>query len=225
MFHGGFLASLERAMGWMPQFLDGLLVTLQISLGAVIIGLVLGSIICYFKMSKHKILRFIAFVYLGVIRGTPAVTQILLINAVIFAGFRGNRVWIGIVALGINSGAYVAEIIRAGILSIDKGQTEAGASLGFTKLQTMRYIVMPQAVKNILPTYINEFIVMIKETAIVGFVAIQDLTRVAMQIQTRTFDIMPLFVSAAMYLALLSLLTFCLTLFEKRLRVSDRESK
>ena len=225
MFQGGIWASLQRTAGWWPELLSGFLITLQISLGAVIIGLVLGSIVCWLKMSKFRVARFVAFVYLGVIRGTPAVTQLLLISAILFAGYRGNRVWIGIVALGINSGAYVAEIIRAGILSIDKGQTEAGLSLGFTKSQTMRYIVMPQAVKNILPTYINEFIVMIKETAIVGFAAVQDLTRVATQIQTRTFDVMPLFVSAAMYLVLLSLLTYCLTMFEKRMRASDRESK
>ena len=225
MFGGGFWVSLERTLDWWPMIIGGFWVTLQISLGAVIAGLILGSIIAYFKMSKVKILKAVAFIYLGVIRGTPAVMQILLISFIFFAGFRGNRVWIGVVALGINSGAYVAEIIRAGILSIDKGQTEAGLSLGFTRFQTMRYIVMPQAVKNILPTYINEFIVMIKETAIVGFVGIQDLTRIGMQIQTRTFDVMPLLVTAMIYMALLSFLTLLLGLFEKRLRASDRETK
>ena len=224
MFGGGFLVSLERTLDWWPMILGGFWVTIQISFGAVITGLVLGSIIAYFKMSRIKILQFISFVYLAVIRGTPAVMQIILISFIFFSGFRGNRVWIGIVALGINSGAYVAEIIRAGILSIDKGQTEAGLSLGFTRLQTMRYIVMPQAVKNILPTYINEFIIMIKETAIVGFVGIQDLTRIGMQIQTRTFDIMPLLVTAVIYLSLLSFLTLLLSLFEKRLRASERDS-
>ena len=224
MFGGGFFASLERTLNWWPMIVGGFWVTIQISLGAVILGLLLGSIIAYFKMSKIKILQFISFVYLGVIRGTPAVMQIILISFIFFSGFRGNRVWIGIVALGINSGAYVAEIIRAGILSIDKGQTEAGLSLGFTRFQTMRYIVMPQAVKNILPTYINEFIIMIKETAIVGFVGIQDLTRIGQQIQTRTFDVMPLLVTASIYLTLLSFLTLLLSLFEKRLRASERDS-
>jgi len=225
VFGGGFWVSLDRTMGWWPMIVGGFWVTIQISLGAVIIGLILGSIIAYFKMSRSIILRFIAFIYLGVIRGTPAVVQILLISFIFFSGFRGNRVWIGVVALGINSGAYVAEIIRAGILSIDKGQTEAGLSLGFTRFQTMWYIVRPQAVKNILPTYINEFIIMIKETAIVGFVGIQDLTRIGMQIQTRTFDVMPLLVTAVIYLTLLSVLTMFLSLFEKRLRASDLESK
>jgi len=220
-----FWESLVRTLsqGRWEMFLQGMLVTIQISLGAVLLGLLIGSIIAYLKMSKYKILRAIAFVYLGIIRGTPSVTQILLVAAVIFAGFRGNRVWIGIVALGINSGAYVAEIIRAGIMSIDKGQTEAGLSIGFTRAQTMRYIVMPQAIKNIIPTFVNEFIVLIKETAIVGFVAVSDVTRIAQQIMGRTLEFTPLLVSGVMYLVLISVLTFLLSIVEKRLRASDRD--
>ena len=221
-----FWESIVRTLsqGRWEMFLRGMLVTIQISLGAVLLGLLIGSIIAYFKMSKFKIFRAIAFIYLGIIRGTPSVTQILLVNAIIFAGFRGNRVWIGIVALGINSGAYVAEIIRAGILSIDKGQTEAGLSLGFTRVQTMRYIVMPQAVKNIIPTFVNEFIVLIKETAIVGFVAVSDVTRIAQQIAGRTLEFTPFLVSGVMYLVLISVLTFLLGLFEKKLRASDMDA-
>jgi len=227
---GGFWASLrvslERTLsaGRGQMFIDGMIVTIQISLGAIIVGLLIGCIIAYLKLSRYKALRAISFIYLGIIRGTPSVTQILLVNAIIFAGFRGNRVWIGIVALGINSGAYVAEIIRAGILSVDKGQQEAGLSLGFTRAQTMRYIIMPQAVKNIIPTFVNEFIVLIKETAIVGFVAVADVTRIAMQIQTRTMDFTPLLVSAVMYLVLISVLTALLSLLERRLRVADRDA-
>ena len=226
LFAGGFLNSLERTLsaGRWQMFLDGMLVTIQISLGAVLVGLVIGSIIAYFKLSRSKVLRALAFIYLGVIRGTPSVTQILLVGSIIFAGFRGNGVWIGVVALGINSGAYVAEIIRAGIMSIDKGQREAGLSLGFTPVQTMVYIIMPQAVKNIIPTFVNEFIVLIKETAIVGFVAVADVTRVAMQLQTRTMDIMPLVVSGVMYLTLISALTALLTFAEKRLRAADGDA-
>jgi len=215
--------SLVRTLGsgrW-EMLLEGLLVTIQITAGAIAIGILIGIVIVYFKLSKFKLLRAIAFVYLGVIRGTPAVTQLLIVSVVFFSGFRGNLIWIGIVGLGINSGAYVAELIRAGIQSIDKGQTEAGLSLGFNKTQTMIFIVMPQAVKNILPSFINEFIMLIKETAIVGFVAGQDLTRVASQIMSRTFEPMPLFVAAAMYLILISVLTFFLGIFEKRLRRSD----
>jgi len=226
LFPGGFVTSLERTLsaGRGQMLLDGMLVTIQISLGAVLLGLLIGSVIAYFKLSRSKVLRGIAFVYLGIIRGTPSVTQILLVNAIIFTGFRGNRIWVGILALGINSGAYVAEIIRAGILSIDKGQREAGLSLGFTRAQTMRYIIMPQAIKNIIPTFVNEFIVLIKETAIVGFVAVADVTRVAMNLQTRTMDFTPLLVSAAMYLVLISVLTWLLSIFEKKLRASDSDA-
>ncbi|MCL1787799.1 MAG: amino acid ABC transporter permease [Defluviitaleaceae bacterium] len=223
---GTLWESLERTLsaGRGRMLLDGMLVTIQISLGAVFIGLIIGSIIAYLKLSSFKPFRAIAFIYLGIIRGTPSVTQILIISATLFAGFRGNRIWIGIVALGINSGAYVAEIIRAGIMSIDKGQGEAGLSIGFTKAQTMRYIIMPQAVKNIIPTFVNEFIVLIKETAIVGFVAVSDTTRVAQQIMSRTFEFTPLFVSGVMYLVLISVLTLLLSIFEKRLRASDKDA-
>ncbi|MCL2223737.1 MAG: amino acid ABC transporter permease [Defluviitaleaceae bacterium] len=226
-FFMGMATALRGAVayGRGMQLLNGMFITIQLSMGAILVGLVLGSIIVAFKMSRFKILNFISFVYLGAVRGTPAVTQIMLIAAIFFAGFRGNRVWIGILALGINSGAYVAEIIRAGIMSIDKGQTEAGLSLGLNKVQTMSFVVMPQAVKNILPTFVNEFIVLIKETAIVGFVAIQDLTRVAQQILARTADFTPLLVAAAMYLILISSLTFLLGLLEKRLRASDRAQR
>ena len=226
LVQGGFIQSLERTLsqGRAQMLLDGMLVTIQISLGAVLLGLLIGSIVAYLKLSKYKILRAIAFIYLGIIRGTPSVTQILIIGATLFAGFRGNRLWIGVVGLGINSGAYVAEIIRAGIMSIDKGQQEAGLSLGFTKAQTMRYIIMPQAVKNIIPTFVNEFIVLIKETAIVGFVAVSDLTRVAQHIQSRTFEFTPLLVSGVMYLVLISVLTLILSFFEKKLRASDKDA-
>jgi len=223
-FLTGIIDPIIRAVsyGRGMQLLGGMWATIQISAGAIFLGLILGSIIVTFKLSKYKLLRAVAFLYLGAIRGTPAVTQLLIVSGVIFAGFRGNRIWIGIVALGINSGAYVAEIIRAGIMSIDKGQTEAGLSLGLTKVQTMRYVVLPQAVKNILPTFVNEFIILIKETAIVGFAAVADLTRVAQQIVARTADLTPLYVAAFMYIALISTLTFLLGLLEKKLRASDR---
>ncbi|MCL2840619.1 MAG: amino acid ABC transporter permease [Defluviitaleaceae bacterium] len=219
----GLWASLLNTLGYgrTEMLLQGLLVTIQITAGAIAIGIVIGAIVAYFKLSRFKILRGIAFVYLGVIRGTPAVIQLLIVGALFFSGFRGNRVWIGVVALGINSGAYVAELIRGGIQSIDKGQMEAGLSLGFSKTKTMVYIVMPQAIKNILPSFVNEFIMLTKETAIVGFVGVADLTRIAQQIVSRTFDVTPLFVSAIMYLVLISVLTFFLGKFEKRLRKSD----
>jgi len=219
---------------WREMLFGGMLLTIQISLGAVILGLVIGSVMAAFNMTdigftikgrKIRPLKAIAFVYLGVIRGTPAVTQLIIISNTIFAAVRGISVWVGIVALGINSGAYVAEIIRAGIMSVDKGQMEAGLSLGLNKRQTMSFIVMPQAVKNILPTFINEFIVLIKETAIVGFIGIQDLNRVGWLIIARTFDVTPMFITAIMYLVLISVLTMFLSFVEKMLRKSDRRSE
>ncbi|MCL2420630.1 MAG: amino acid ABC transporter permease [Defluviitaleaceae bacterium] len=226
--------SLARTLGAgrAEMLLGGMLATIQISLGAVFLGLIIGSVIVTFNLSdagfkigqrKFRPLRWIAFVYLGVIRGTPAVTQLLIVNATIFATARGAGIWVGIVALGINSGAYVAEIIRAGIQSIDKGQMEAGLSLGLNKRQVMTHIIMPQAVKNILPTFVNEFIVLIKETAIVGFVAVQDINRVGQLIMSRTLDVTPLFVTAIMYLALISILTMLLSLLERKLRSSERK--
>ena len=217
------ITNLERTLGGgrAMDLLRGLWITIQISLGAMALGIIIGSIIAACKLSRYKLLRAVAFVYLGVIRGTPAVTQLLIVSATIFASVRGAPLRIGIVALGINSGAYVAEIIRAGLMSIDKGQTEAGLSLGLSKWQTLVFIVMPQAVKNILPTFINEFIVLIKETAIVGFVAIRDVTRVANLIMSRTMEPTPLFVSAAMYLIVISILTMLLSILEKKLRKAD----
>jgi len=232
MFLSGLLAAsgrpdlfiqIERALsaGRLERLLGGLLVTIQLSLGAVILGVIIGSIIAAFRMSDWKVLRGIASVYLAVIRGTPAVTQLLIVNTVIFGTFRGMGLWVGIVGLGINSGAYVAEIIRAGILSVDKGQTEAGLSLGLSRSRTMAFIVMPQAIKNILPTLVNEFIVLIKETAIVGFIGVGDLTRVAAQIMSLTFNPTVLFISAGMYLVLIGIVTMLLGLLERKLRSSD----
>jgi len=225
IIQGGLVRAIERSLehGRAMLLLEGMWMTIRISLGAILLGLVIGSIVVTLKLSKFRVLRAIALVYLGIIRGTPSVTQLLIVNFTIFAGVRGAGMWVGIVALGINSGAYVAEIIRAGIMSVDKGQREAGLSLGFTRFQTMRYIILPQAIKNIIPTFVNEFIVLIKETAIVGFVGVSDVTRVATQIMTRTFDVTPIFISAIMYLTLISILTMLLGLLEKKLRESDRD--
>ena len=201
---------------------QGFLVTVQITAGAIGLGILIGIVLAYFKMSRFKILKAISFIYLGIVRGTPVVLQLFIVNFTLFAGFRGNRVWVAIVGLGINSGAYVAELIRGGIQSIDKGQTEAGLSLGLSRTQTMTFIVMPQAIKNILPSFINEFIMLTKETAVVGFVAVQDLTRIAHQITARTFNVMPLVVAGVIYLTFISVLTFFLSLIEKYLRKSDK---
>ena len=209
------------ALGRWQMFMDGLVVTLQITAGAAVMGVIIGLALTFFRMSGILPLELFAKIYIGVIRGTPVVLQLLIINATIFATARGMGVWVGIVAFGINSGAYVCEIVRAGIQSIDKGQTEAGRSLGLSSRQTMSFIVLPQAVKNILPALANESIILIKETSIVGFVAVADITRVSQQISSRTFNVIPMFVAAAFYLVLVSVLTFFLSKLEKKLRESD----
>ncbi|MFQ9800533.1 MAG: amino acid ABC transporter permease [Clostridia bacterium] len=156
----------------------GLGTTILISLMAILLGCIIGFIMAFFRLSKIKLLNWIAGIYIDVIRGTPTVVQLLIIYYVIFAPFKNMpKVVIAAISFGINSGAYVAEIVRGGILSVDRGQMEAGRSLGLTSAQTMRLIIIPQAIKNILPALGNEFIVLIKETAIAGYIALQDLTK------------------------------------------------
>ena len=161
---------------------DGLKITLLVTVFAVLIGVVLGFLIAivrttHDKTGKLKILNAICKVYLTVIRGTPVVVQLMIIYFIIFGSVDISKVVVAIVAFGINSGAYVAEIFRSGIMSIDNGQFEAGRSLGFNYAQTMMYIVMPQAFKNVLPTLCNEFISLLKETSVSGYIALQDLTK------------------------------------------------
>lgn len=207
-------------------YLDGLGVTMQVAVFAAIIGVILGTIAAFMKLSVRKngkpgILAHIANIYIDVIRGTPSVLQLLIMWFVVFAKCK-NGVLVASITFGINSGAYVAEIVRAGILAVDKGQTEAGRSLGLSNFQTMRYIVLPQAFKNVLPPLGNEFIVLIKETAIVGYVALSDLTRVANKITSLTFDaLVPLMGAAVVYFLIIKILTILLGKLERRLRRSD----
>ncbi len=200
----------------------GIGVTIRVALLAVFIGLVIGFLIALCNLSKKKPLRVIGGVYTDIIRGTPSVTQLMIIYFVIFAQVRWAKWIIAAIAFGINSGAYVSEIIRAGILSIDKGQTEAGRSLGLTASQTMISIVLPQAIKNIFPTLCNEFIVLIKETAIVGYVGLMDIQKAGDFIKSATFlAFMPLFGTAIIYYVLIKILTLALKKVEDRLRKSD----
>lgn len=207
-------------------YLSGLGITLQISVCAAVIGLLIGTALAFMKLSTGKggrktVWNIIANVYIDVIRGTPAVLQLLIMYFIIMSSSR-NGVLVAILSFGINSGAYVAEIVRAGILAVDKGQTEAGRSLGLSKVRTMFYIVIPQAVKNVLPPMGNEFIVLLKETAIVGYVALSDLTRVANQIASRTYQaFMPLIGATVIYFILIKILTILLGRLERRLRASD----
>ena len=201
---------------------DGIGVTIKVALLAAILGLAIGFIVAVCNLSKSKILNFIGSVYTDVIRGTPSVTQLMIIYFVVFATVHWEKWIIAAIAFAINSGAYVSEIIRAGILSIDKGQTEAGRSLGLTSTQTMFYIVVPQAIKNIFPAMGNEFITLIKETAIVGYVGLVDIQKAGDFIKSATYEaFMPLVGIAVVYFVLIKMLTLALGAIEKQLRKSD----
>ncbi len=208
-------------------YLKGLGVTLEIAVAAGIIGIIIGCIVALMKLSepkkgrKHTLWWYIATVYVDVIRGTPSVLQLLIMWFIVFSSSK-NGLLVASLSFGINSGAYVSEIIRAGILAVDKGQMEAGRSLGLTKAMTMKEIVLPQAFKNVLPPIGNEFIMLIKETAIVGYVSLSDLTRAASQISSRTYEaFMPLIGAAVIYFIIIKILTLLLEALERRLRKSD----
>ncbi|MCD7818359.1 MAG: amino acid ABC transporter permease [Lachnospiraceae bacterium] len=202
--------------------LGGIQVTIKVALLATILGILIGFLIAMCNLSKNRLLRFIGGVYTDVIRGTPSVTQLMIIYFVVFASISWDKWIIGAIAFGINSGAYVAEIFRAGILSIDKGQTEAGRSLGLTSSQTMTRIILPQALKNIFPTLCNEFIVLIKETAIMGYVGLVDIQKAGDYIKSATFKAwMPLFAVAIIYYVLIKVLNLALKRIENSLRKSD----
>ncbi len=206
---------------------DGLGVTLQITFFAVILGIFLGFLIAvvrstYEKTHKMKFLNAICQIYLTVIRGTPVLVQLLIMYYIIFASLT-NKVLVASLAFGINSGAYVAEIIRGGILSIDNGQFEAGRSLGFNYVQTMIYIILPQVFKNVLPALANEFIVLLKETSVCGYIALQDLTKGGDIIRSQTYNAyVPLLTVAVIYLVLVMIFTYLVKLLERRLRSSER---
>ena len=206
---------------------DGLKTTLIITAFAVVIGIIIGFFVAivrsaHDKTGSFKILNAICRVYLTVIRGTPAMIQLLIMNFVIFGSVSMNKIVVGALAFGINSGAYVAEIVRSGIMSIDQGQMEAGRSLGLNSAQTMRLIIIPQAFKNVLPALINEMIVLLKETAIIGYIGTIDITKAATLVQSRTYDaLVPLLSAAIFYLILVMILTYFMGKLERRLRKSD----
>ncbi len=221
------------------SLLGGLGNTLKITLFAAVLGVAIGIIIAAVRTTydnnkenmKHSksigyyVLGFfnaISKIYLTVIRGTPVVVQLLIIYFIIFASST-NDILIATLAFGINSGAYVAEILRGGIMSIDKGQFEAGRSLGFNYVQTMYYIVIPQVLKNVLPALLNEFIALLKETSVAGYVGVVDLTRAGNAIRGATFSaFMPLIAVALIYLAIVLILTKLVGIIERRLRKSER---
>lgn len=225
--------------GRYKQMISGLENTLIITACALIIGIALGIIVASIRSSFDKnkealkihggigyyILGFfniICKIYLTVIRGTPVVVQVMISYFLIFASAQ-NGVPVGIFAFGLNSGAYVAEIFRGGIMSVDEGQFEAGRSLGFNYVQTMIYIVVPQMFKAVLPTLCNEFISLLKETSVVGYVGVIDLTKAGNIIAGRTFSyFIPLLTVAAVYLVMVMILTFLVSKLERRLRKNER---
>ena len=205
---------------------NGLGVTLRITLFAVLIGIVLGFLVpvvrsTYEKTHKLKLLNLLCQVYLTVIRGTPMVVQLLIMYYIVFVSVT-SKITVASLAFGINSGAYVAEIIRGGIQSIDNGQFEAGRSLGFNYPQTMIYIILPQVFKNVLPALANEFIVLLKETSVCGYIALQDLTKGGDIIRSQTYNAyVPLFTVALIYLVMVMIFTQLVKILERRLRSSE----
>ncbi len=219
--------------------MNGLLNTLTITIFALLLGVVIGIVVAMIRTTYDKtresmkkrnkigygifsVINFICKIYLTVIRGTPVVVQLLIAYFIVFA-FSNDGIMVASIAFGINSGAYVAEILRGGIMSIDIGQFEASNSLGFNYIQTMIYVIIPQVIKTVLPTLLNEMIALIKETSIAGYVGIMDLTKGGDIIRGRTFSaFMPLLAVAAIYLLIVSFLTFLLGKAERRLRKSER---
>ena len=221
----GVVDTFERCFvneGRYMLLVNGIGVTIKVSLLAMAIGVIIGFLIALCNLSDKKPLNVIGKVYTDVIRGTPSVTQLMIIYFVVFATINWSKWIIAAIAFGINSGAYVSEIIRAGIMSIDKGQTEAGRSLGLSAKQTMMLIIVPQAVKNIFPAFGNEFITLIKETAIVGYVGLMDIQKAGDFIKSATYQaFMPLVGTAIIYFVLIKILTVALGKYEKRLRRSE----
>ena len=239
-FFSGLAQSFESTFitddRWL-QLLKGLGVTIEITLVAAIIGLIIGFLLAIVrstydmqlrgkkcvKFSDYvlKFLNVICNVYITIIRGTPVVIQLMIMYFIVFASSR-NGIFAAFLSFGMNSGAYVAEIVRSGIMSIDKGQFEASRSLGFNYRDTMTLVILPQAFKNILPALGNEFIVLVKETSVAGYVALQDLTYVGNFIRSRTYEaFFPLITIALIYLIIVLILQFFLKKLERRLRNSD----
>ena len=222
-FHSTFIDG-DR---WM-YLVRGLGTTLLITLFAVILGMVLGFLIAIVRSTHDKtgklgFLNVLAHIYLTIIRGTPVVVQLLIIYFVIFASVNVGKTFVAVLAFGLNSAAYVAEIVRSGIMSIDNGQFEAGASLGMNYPKTMISIILPQAFKNILPALANECIVLLKETSVAGYIALTDLTKGGDIIRSQTYEaFLPLIAVAVIYLVMVMILSSLVSKLERRLAKSDR---
>lgn len=240
-FKHDFYLNLVKDDRW-KFIVNGLGITLKVAIASVLCGFIIGVVIAVIRSTYDKehttkygslgqriyqyvlsLLNFICHIYLTVIRGTPTVIQLLIIYFVVFGSVSVDKSFAAICAFSINSGAYVAEIVRSGIMSVDKGQFEAGRSLGFGYAQTMIYIVLPQAFKNVLPALGNEFIVLLKETSISGYIALEDLTKGADIIRSRTYDaFFPLMTAALVYLVIVTALSYGVNCLERRLRQNER---
>ena len=226
-----FILNFVKDDRW-KYFTNGLGTTYTVSLFAVILGVVIGVLIAVIRSTADKverppfivkILDVVCRAYLLVIRGTPAMIQLLIMYYVVFGSVDVSKRLVAILTFGINSGAYVAEIIRSGIMSVDQGQFEAGRSLGLSYVQTMWHIIIPQAFKNVLPALGNEFITLLKETSICGYIALTDVTHGANTVRSQTYDpYMPLFGAAIIYLISVSILSALVSRMERRLRVNER---
>ena len=219
------------------MFVKGLGNTLIVTAMALVLGVILGVVVSLVRVTWDKTslemrpgptkwalaaANTLSKVYLTVIRGTPVIVQVMIIWYVIFASSR-NKIMVAALAFGINSGAYVAEIMRGGIMAVDQGQMEAGRSLGFGYVSTMRFIILPQAFKTVLPTLANEFIVLLKETAVAGYVGLADVTYAANIIGGNSYDyLFPLLMAAVIYLVMVMFFTFLVGKLERRLRSSER---
>ena len=240
-FKHDFYLNLVKDDRW-KFIVNGLGITLKVAIASVLCGFIIGVVIAVIRSTYDKehttkygslgqriyqyvlsLLNFICHIYLTVIRGTPTVIQLLIIYFVVFGSVSVDKSFAAICAFSINSGAYVAEIVRSGIMSVDKGQFEAGRSLGFGYAQTMIYIVLPQAFKNVLPALGNEFIVLLKETSISGYIALEDLTKGADIVRSRTYDaFFPLMTAALVYLVIVTALSYGVNCLERRLRQNER---
>jgi len=231
-FEAGFYKAFISGGRW-KLYLSGVLTTVEVTILALLMGVVLGVLVAVVRTAHDQqrpnsrnlllgVLNFLCKIYTTVIRGTPMIVQMLIMGSVIFASSR-NFTFIGTIALGINSGAYVAEIVRGGLMAVDIGQSEAGRSLGLNYIDTMRFIIIPQAFKNILPALGNEFITLFKDTALITTIGGKELLYAAKAVGAKTYSVMfPLLGAAFIYLVLVMILTWLQNKLERRLRQSDR---
>ena len=230
-FKAKFILNFIEDSRW-KYITEGLGTTFSVTIFAIILGTVLGFLVAVIRSTadrnEHspfiiKVLDRICKVYLTIIRGTPAMIQLLIMYYIVFTSPNISKVIVASLTFGINSGAYVAEIVRSGIMSVDNGQFEAGRSLGFNYTQTMWYIIAPQAFKNVLPALANEFITLLKETSICGYIALTDITHGANVIRSQTYEpFLPLLGAAIIYLIIVTLLSAGVTRLERRLRTDER---